>query len=91
MARTYEGEFTVAITLTVEDEIIDRTQQEDWRRDFYTLDELDAVEMLMRNLVFRRVSLSQMDGWADAPDTAATVAVTDIDRDYINRFEEADR
>lgn len=75
---TAEVTFNVTVRLSFEDEVLSRTQTDDWKDTCYDLDEDEAVEMLARCIGIQGWSLSQLDGWADLPD-AAIAATTEIE------------
>lgn len=60
--------FSVDVEIEVPDDrvndIIGRTQTEEWRRNFYTLSEDEAWGMIARNGVLGR-RISSLEGWGD--------------------------
>lgn len=59
-----------------------------WRNTFYKLDtEEKVLEMLAYNFGVRDSRLSQLDGWADLPDSAATGSVIHIDYESVRRID----
>ena len=63
---------TLELELDVSEEAITRTQTQEWRDQMYDLTEADSAAMIARCL-YRGISLSKLDGWADLPDSDAHV------------------
>lgn len=77
--KQFDVTFTVSVLLTVNDEdALDRIETDDFKDGGYDLDEESAVEMLARCIGIQGWRLSNMDGWADMPDTAVT-ATSDVE------------
>jgi len=77
--RRFDVQFTVSVLLTVnDDDALERVETEAWRDSLYDLDEKGAVEMLARCIGIQGWRLSNMDGWADMPDTAVT-AISEVE------------
>lgn len=72
--RYYQFEYSGSLgEIAVEDEVIDRVDDE-WREQLYELwNEFDIVQHLVHNLINNNSTLSQLDGWADLPDSYAQI------------------
>ncbi len=70
--------WTVECEIEVDDEVIDRVD-DDWRKHLYDLKTpLEIAEHLACNLVMNNARLSQLDGWADMKDSQARLIYDDI-------------
>lgn len=65
--RTYRATFSVNVEITVPDEAVTRVleNKDEWREQFYNLDERGVVEMLARCCGIQGARLHHLDGWAD--------------------------
>lgn len=65
--RTYRATFAVEVEITVPEIAIRRVldNHDDWRQQFYDLDERGVIEMLARCCGIYGSRLHQLDGWAD--------------------------
>jgi hypothetical protein len=73
MTRKFIVEYTTECTLEIDDEVLDRVDDE-WRSHLYNLDtDEDVVEHLAHNIVANSRRLSDLDGWADLPDSMVRV------------------
>jgi hypothetical protein len=69
--RLFDIEITVKTQLELDDQVIDVVDDE-WRSqlyDLYTPEEI--AEHIAYNLIANNARLSQLDGWADQPDSNA--------------------
>lgn len=74
--RTFELEITVYVTLAVDDHVIDVVDDE-WRSQLYNLTTAEEISEHIAYNLLRGVRLSQLDGWADQPDTNANLLIDD--------------
>jgi len=69
--------FTVVFEVTAEielDEMVISVVNDEWRSVLYPLHtEEEIAEHIAYNLVHNHASLSQLDGWADQPDSNANL------------------
>lgn len=78
MTRTFQIEYKVYATIVVEDSVIDVVDDE-WRAQLYDLDTPEEIiEMVAENLIRGR-DLSDLDGWADQPDSNAKLHIDDTE------------
>lgn len=73
--RKFEIVFGGSETAVIElDEAVISAVDDDWRAMFYDLHEPeDIAQHVGYNLIVNHLRLSQMDGWADQPDSNAKV------------------
>jgi len=84
MKRKFSGTFEVEFETEIEQSVFDAVNDE-FREHLYDLqDDEDILEMIASCLL-RRMSLSQLDGWANLPDSYAFI--TDEDW-YLQDFKE---
>ncbi len=70
--------WTVECELELDDEVINRVDDE-WRKALYDLrNESDIAEHIAYNLVMNNARLSQLDGWADMNDSQARATDTTL-------------
>lgn len=70
---------TLAVTVDVDQSVIDRCLTEEWQRTFYPMrDPEDLAGHLAFNLAQGR-SLGSLDGFADLPESSVYVAEIDTD------------
>jgi hypothetical protein len=76
--------FEVTVDVEIDDAVFDAVNDE-WRSMFYNLwHEEDIVEHISRNIVANQMGLSDMDGWADQPDSNVKL----LDEDwYLTEYE----
>lgn len=76
MTRKFKIEYTVWATLELEDDVID-VVDDAWRKELYDLrTPEDIAKMIGRNMI-KGTALSNLDGWADQPNTNAKLIVDD--------------
>ena len=73
MPKKYSVRWEVEAVIEVDDEVIDRVDDE-WREHLYDLQtESEIMEHIAHNLLVNRIKLSSMDGWADMDDSKARI------------------
>jgi|GEM_PF-5798726 len=78
MTRKFIVQWTTECVIELEDEVIDRVDDE-WRRFLYDLNTPEEIaEHIAFNIIVNNAGLSRLDGWADLPDRMARV--TEVDR-----------
>ena len=56
------------------DEAVLRVVDDEWRKQFYPLFSVQEIaEHIAYNLIINNACLSQLDGWADQPDSNAVI------------------
>jgi hypothetical protein len=83
--RKFYMTVTCELTLELDDQVIDVVDDQ-WRHDLYDLRTPEEIaEMIGDNMIRNRASLSDLDGWADQPDSNAKI----LDEEwYIDDVEE---
>lgn len=75
--KTFELEIKIFAILTLDDRVIDAVDDE-WRSHLYDLKTPEKIaEHIAFNLLQGR-SLSDLDGWADQPDSNANLSIDDM-------------
>ena len=75
--HVYRVEIGLRVRLNINDpEVVERTQTSEWRSQMYDFTEDQALEHLAWNLAVNGLRLSQIDGWADCADDAATATLS---------------
>ena len=76
----------------MDDSVIDVVDDE-WRKDLYNLKTAEEIsEHIGYNLIINDLVLSQLDGWADQPDTNAEIIFhPNWDIKSVEIFEEEDK
>lgn len=68
MSRKFELEMSLMMAIEVDDDVIDRVDDE-WRSQLYSLHTPEQIaEHLAYNIVVNQATLSWLDGWADLDD-----------------------
>lgn len=71
--KLFEISLSGTVTVEIDDQVIEAVN-DDWRATFYKLRTPEEIAgHIAYNLVVNRVKLSQMDGWADQPDSNVKV------------------
>lgn len=81
--REIEAVFTVTVKMHVEEEVIARTQTDEWKDYLYDLDEEGAIEMIARCVGIMDCRLTALDGWADMDDSAVVIERVDYDLESV--------
>ena len=77
MTRKFIVQWTTECVIELEDEVIDRVDDE-WRRFLYDLNTPEEIaEHIAFNIIVNNAGLSRLDGWADLPDRMARVTEED--------------
>lgn len=80
-------EVRLYVRVTVDDQnVVDRcvNNENGWRDSLYPLETEDQVyEHLAYNFAVNHARLSQLDGWADLPDSAASGRVEDTECEVV--------
>ena len=85
--RYFNLRFFGEATIELDDQVIDVVDDE-WRKDLYNLKTPeDIAEMVGRCMVWNRADLSDLDGWADQPDSNARVIYRDWETDSVEEIE----
>jgi hypothetical protein len=73
MKRTFEIELTGTATVELDDQVI-QVVDDEWRAALYPLHTPEEIaQHVAYNLIVNNARLSQLDGWADQPNTNARV------------------
>lgn len=82
--RNFTVTFTVTAEIELDEHVIDVVDDE-WRKDLYQLKSpSDIAEHIARNMVKNDAHLSQLDGWADQPDSNAKLLGVDWELDEVS-------
>lgn len=72
--RTFEVKLEKFITLELDDAVIDVTKTEEFKKQAYNFQTVEEVaKHIGYNMVINGSSLSNLDGWADQPDSNAKI------------------
>jgi hypothetical protein len=69
----------IYVRLEVNPEVIAVALTPEWQANFYVFqNERDVLDHLAYNLVINNARLSQLDGWADRPDSDCVVVAMEV-------------
>lgn len=84
----FEVQYTVTGVVELDPEILQRVQEEDWKKTFYNLGVPDdVVDMIFQNLL-KGCTIPQLDGFADLPEDAADISNVDFQLDSVETLED---
>jgi len=73
MKRTFELTLTRCITIELDDAVIDVINDASWRASFYDYSQSEDIAGIMGLALCDGYRLSDLDGWADQPDSNARI------------------
>ena len=77
--HSFVVDLRIELTVSLEDDVVNVIDDPDWHEAFYDLNTPKEIAgHIAYNYVVNRRNLSQLDGWADQPDSNARVRLLDV-------------